>query len=62
MRFLSPRPLSGEHGIPYCRRSDLFDVAAYIELTFANAVHQLDASNDGGGISEPYESEHDIDS
>ncbi len=47
--------------MPYCRRSCLFDVAADIELTFANAVHQLDAGNDDGGIAEPFEPEHDID-
>jgi hypothetical protein len=57
----SVRSLSGEHAIPYCRRSGLFEVAADIKLTFVNMMHQLNAGNDDGGIPEPFEPEHDVD-
>jgi hypothetical protein len=57
----SVRSSSGEHYIPYCRRSGLFEVAADIKLTFANTMHQLNAGNDDGGILEPFEPEHDVD-
>lgn len=47
--FVIP-PLSREHGIPYCRRSGLFEVAADIELTFTNTMHQLDAGDDEAAL------------
>ena len=61
MHCLLLRPSRGEYGIPYCRRSGPFDVGPLSKLTFANAMHQLDAGNDDGSIAEPFETEHDVD-
>jgi hypothetical protein len=50
-----------EDRIPNARRSGIFEVErCEIELTLANAMHQLDACNRGCGAPEPLEAKHDL--
>jgi len=42
-------------------RTDIFEAERReIELTFSNAMHQLNACERDRGVSEPFEAEHDI--
>src|SRR5471032_1263549 len=53
--------MSREDRIPNSRRSGIFEVErCEIELTLANAMHQLDACNRGCGAPEPLEAKHDL--
>ena len=53
--------MSREDRIPNSRRSGIFEVErCEIELTLANAMHQLNACNRGCGAPEPLEAKHDL--
>lgn len=55
--FLSSRPDSTPDG----GRSDIFEAELReIELTFSNAMQQLNACERDRGVPEPFEAEHDI--
>ena len=41
-------------------RTTIFDVGWKNEPPFSNAMHQFDAGNGNGSITEPFESEHDV--
>jgi len=56
------RPSSSQHGVPNCRRgSTLNSPTAESELTFANAVHQLDAGDRDCCVPEVLEAQHHSD-
>jgi len=53
--------MSREDRIPNSRRSGIFEVErCEIELTLANAMHQLDACNRGWGAPEPPKAKRDL--
>jgi hypothetical protein len=53
---------SGKDCVPNSRRGGTFEAhVREIELTFANAMHQFDAGDRSGCISEAFEAEHCID-